>query len=56
VDDLKKIISVYSITKKMSTRALYLLEDHENSTKESVAHAVHIEKDLFERGIYLEEQ
>jgi hypothetical protein len=97
VDDLKKIISVYSITKKMSTRALYLLEDHENMrsdiilllcqyvtalgavkggidhlhenmddeetylalylmTKESVAHAVHIEKDLFERGIYLEEQ
>ena len=30
--------------------ALYLM------TKESVVHAAHIEKDLFERGIYLEDQ
>ena len=97
MDDLKKIISVYSITKKMSTRALYLLEDHENMrsdiilllcqyvtalgavkggiehlyenmddeeaqlalyimTKESATHAAHIERDLSERGIYLEDQ
>jgi hypothetical protein len=97
VDDLKKIISVYSITKKMSTKALYLLEDHESlrsdiilllcqyitalgavkggiehmydnmdddklqlalylMTKESVTHAAHIEKDLHERGIVLEDQ
>lgn len=97
MDDLKKIISVYSITKKMSTKALYLLEDHESlrsdiilllcqyitalgavkggiehmydnmdddklqlalylMTKESVTHAAHIEKDLHERGIVLEDQ
>jgi len=97
VDELKKIISVYSITEKMSTRALYLLEDHESlrsdiilllcqyitalgavkggiehmydnmddgklqlalylMTKESVAHAAYIERDLFERGIFLQDQ
>ena len=97
MDELKKIISVYSITKKMSTKALYLLEDHESlrsdivlllcqyvtalgavrgaiehmydnmddnklylalylMAKESVTQAAHIEKDLYERGIVLEDQ
>jgi hypothetical protein len=97
VDDLKKIISVYSIAKKMFTKALYLLEDHENMrsdiilllcqyitalgavkggiehmsenmenkelylalylmTKELVIQAAEIERDLFERGIFLEDQ
>lgn len=97
MDELKKIISVYSITKKMSTKALYLLEDHESlrsdivlllcqyvtalgaaraaiehmydnmddnklylalylMAKESVTQAAEIERDLYERGIILEDQ